>query len=549
MLRFLIGSGADVNASEKPRELPRIDFPESMEGLDLDPEVSAMLRSASEMTAGFVPDAPPMAVAVAKNISLEKLDVMLEAGMDPGARSGHGYTMAITAAFADRMGLIRHLLQIGVGVEGETSYGESILGVLSSRGHFAELRELLEQGLDPAPLRWTPLLHAVAFGSPEEVAGLVEAGADLEAADRYGRTAFLMAVHRGDTAKAAFLLSKGAGRHATGHCGWAATHYAASRNDTKMLGWLLDQGFDPGAEDSLGNTPLGIAAGHRAADAFRLLLDACGNWEATPAERKAVTEAAADPRIVRLLLERGVQLREFEAEAIRDLIGLGTAEELSASEEEYLAGRFPRFGTANPERMAEPFWEAMVRCGWSGFRAADRFGDSSFGREEPVWSHDRFGMSTTPLPDGRFIQIAGEHEDHYDPDFCIYNDVVIHDGKGGIEILGYPEEVFPPTDFHSATFVAPWIYIIGNLGYPEARRGDHTPVYRFHVETGRIEAVATSGECPGWIHSHEAVPEEGGSILISGGKVIRFSEDGSQTIEDQNEIFRLNPASGAWTRL
>jgi hypothetical protein len=158
-------------------------------------------------------------------------------------------------------------------------------------------------------------------------------------------------------------------------------------------------------------------------------------------------------------------------------------------------------------------------------------------------------MSLTPLPDGRFIQIAGEHEDHYDPDFCIYNDVFIHDGKGGFEILGYPKEVFPCTDFHTATLVGEWIYIIGNLGYPDERRPGQTPVYRFHVASGVIEAVATSGEAPGWIYEHEAVLEESGQIRISGGKAVTANEDGSQSIGGLQGRYRLDPTSGVWKRI
>ena len=57
------------------------------------------------------------------------------------------------------------------------------------------------------------------------------------------------------------------------------------------------------------------------------------------------------------------------------------------------------------------------------------------------------GQSQTELPDGRLICVAGEHEDSYDPDFHIYNDVVVFDPSGEYEIYGYPQNVFPPTDF------------------------------------------------------------------------------------------------------
>jgi hypothetical protein len=257
----------------------------------------------------------------------------------------------------------------------------------------------------------------------------------------------------------------------------------------------------------------------------------------------------SDPALVRAILERGASLSEFSEEAIRNFIGLGNEEHLVASKAEYMAGRFPRFGTANPERMDQPFWKAMVRCGWSGYQGAATFEDSSCEREDPVWSHNRFGMSTTPLPDGRFVQIAGEHEDHYDPDFCIYNDVFIHDGRGTFEILGYPKEVFPQTDFHSATLVGEKIYIIGNLGYLHERKSGHTPVFALHVDSGEIETVPTSGECPGWIHSHEAILEEAGTILVTGGKVWTTASDGEQTLEKQGERYRLDLAKGEWRKL
>jgi len=158
-------------------------------------------------------------------------------------------------------------------------------------------------------------------------------------------------------------------------------------------------------------------------------------------------------------------------------------------------------------------------------------------------------MSLTPLPDGRWVQIAGEHEDHYDPDFCIYNDVIIHHGKGGFEILGYPEEVFPPTDFHSTTLVGEWIYLIGNLGYPATREafGYQTPVFRFHTGSGKIERVATSGESPGWIHSHQAKLDHG-SIRVFQGKVLTVDGDGETDITGLRGSFALDLATGIWTK-
>ena len=110
----------------------------------------------------------------------------------------------------------------------------------------------------------------------------------------------------------------------------------------------------------------------------------------------------------------------------------------------------------------------------------------------------------TTARDGRILLIAGEHEDYYDPDFYIYNDVVVRHPDGRIDIFGYPRDVFPPTDFHTATLVGNDIVIIGSLGYLEERKPATTPVTVLDLETFTISKVVTSGPAPGWIHYHEA---------------------------------------------
>ena len=176
-----------------------------------------------------------------------------------------------------------------------------------------------------------------------------------------------------------------------------------------------------------------------------------------------------------------------------------------------------RFGTANPQRMENTFWQAMVRTKSQAYNARLLFeGRNAFELDEPVWCYHRFGRTVTWLPDGRVVLIAGEHEDGYDPDFLIYNDVVVITPETeAIEIYGYPRSVFPPTDFHSATFVPSTaqrvpdaIYIIGNVGYTEDRRADVTPVYRLELDTMAIHAVRTTGEGPGWVREHTAWLED-----------------------------------------
>ena len=515
VLRFLLDHGADVNAVSH---------------------------------ATFEEDKPLIALAVSHPpASCEKIRLLIEHGADINYRSPHGYTLLIWAAYSGREDVVDLLLSAGAPIDGESTYRESALSVLSHTGRFRSIAKVLARGADPAPLQWTPLMQAVALGSVQEMITLIDEGADLEATDHWERTPFLLGIHSGDTEKVALLLARGAKRGVTGRCGKPPMHYPIDHDDTRMLQWLIDQGFDFNQEDQFGHSPLMEAAEKSAPECFKLLVANGADWIAGDED---IISRVEHPEIVDMLYERGEDLGKLEDTVLRDFIGLGTAPDLPVSEQDYQEGRFRRFGKANPERMAVPFWNAMVRCGWSGYQAAKQFGDDSYGRNNPVWSHDRFGMSLTKLPDGRFIQIAGEHEDHYDPDFCIYNDVFIHDGKGGIEILGYPEEVFPPTDFHSATLIPPWIYIIGNLGYVHTRdtSGRETPVFRLHIETGEIERVATHGTAPGWIHRHRAQVEDGW-IRITGGRIFGLTQEGKGELRDNDASYGLDLAAMVWRRL
>ena len=188
-----------------------------------------------------------------------------------------------------------------------------------------------------------------------------------------------------------------------------------------------------------------------------------------------------------------------------------------ATPEAYRVAPTACWGDHNPELMDQPFWQAMIRSGITAYAGAQLAGGT---RDNcPVWCAQRFGQSLTLLPDGRAIQIGGEHEDSYDPDFCIYNDVFVHHPDGRIEIFCYPEDIFPPTDFHTATLIGDSIYIIGGLGYQGSRRFGETPVYQLDTNTLQIRRIETTGETPGWISRHRAVLTSRYEIQVWAGKI------------------------------
>ena len=167
------------------------------------------------------------------------------------------------------------------------------------------------------------------------------------------------------------------------------------------------------------------------------------------------------------------------------------------------------------------------------------------GKYTPIWCAQRFGQSITFLPDGRIVQVTGEHEDGYDPDFCIYNDVFVHAPKGDVAIYGYPESVFPPTDFHTATLIGDNIYLIGSLGYPGTRQYGKTLVYRLDTTTLQIERVETSGNEPGWIYKHRAISSTPHEIRIFGGEILSSADD-REAHSNNSKAFILDIERRVW---
>lgn len=294
-------------------------------------------------------------------------------------------------------------------------------------------------------------------------------------------------------------------------------------------------------------------------------------------------EAANDTAMENLALELTDAQRTWLLDLAHAANRIDDAEIAAAiTEDDYHAQKSPRFGVHNPERMDVDFWTFMVRRSWNAWSARMQFDRAcqeymeqlgrrtlpppdefdalsdaeqdellaqqpTYDKGGPVWSFSRFGMSHTRLPDGREIWIAGEHEDWYDPDFYIYNDVIVIHPDLSLDIYGYPRSVFRPTDHHSASLVGDHIYIIGCLGYHGTRQPGVTPVYRLDCRSFQIEPVETHGDNPGWIFQHKAEYHASeNAIKVTGGKIFLRWEGKRQTKQNR-KVHWLNLATGRWS--
>jgi hypothetical protein len=217
------------------------------------------------------------------------------------------------------------------------------------------------------------------------------------------------------------------------------------------------------------------------------------------------------------------------------------------TQDEFLQQRTAIRGQGNPQSMRVPLWEELIRSGESACTAASRYGHEHYD-DPPGWCFHRFGMTRTRLHDGRIICIGGEHEDYYDPDFFIYNDVIVIQADGTLDIFGYSTNALLPTDFHTATLIGEAIYVVGGLGYQGQRAGAFTPVYRLDIASMRIENLTSENPSPGWIWGHRAhLAPDGVSIRVAGGKVLTLDPAGKESIQKNRAVFSFNTVQKIWS--
>jgi hypothetical protein len=146
------------------------------------------------------------------------------------------------------------------------------------------------------------------------------------------------------------------------------------------------------------------------------------------------------------------------------------------------------------------------------------------------------------------LLIGGEHEDTYDPDFFIYNDVIVEHPSGERDVYGYPYDAFGPTDFHGAALVDDRVFIIGGLSYVDRREPGVTLVYTLDIESLAITPVRTGGQPPGWIYEHTVERSADGQRLVLRGGTIFDRVDGREHHVANEDEWSLDLRDLRWSQ-
>ena len=147
-----------------------------------------------------------------------------------------------------------------------------------AKGNLDEVRAFLKA--DPASAnkgahpKLPPLLQAVMRNKSEIALALIQAGADVNAADSSGRSALHLAVERGNPGTIAALMAAKANPNVRDQTGWTPLHHAGAKNQIDCIRALLAGGADPMTLSERGGTPLHEAAASGSVETIQVLLDA-----------------------------------------------------------------------------------------------------------------------------------------------------------------------------------------------------------------------------------------------------------------------------------
>ncbi len=290
-LTFVVGLGSA--AAQDTAE----DFYKSIRNNDL-ARLGALLKTADVDTRDKR-GATPLMLAAAFG-SLDAMMLLLEAGANVNAKNNFDATALLWCA--GDLAKVRLLVEKGADVKARSKLGRTALLIAAAHdGNSQTVKLLIEKGADvstPDKFQFTPLSVAAEANDAASVRLLVQAGADVnarvDALDHFGDTPLLYAAGHGNVETIKLFLAKGADVNAVG-----AAKVGKVKNGPLGLGSF---------------TPLLFATAYGGSDAVKLLLDAGAKVNVqdvrgmTPLMLAIATDQA-DPRVIRLLLEKGADVK------------------------------------------------------------------------------------------------------------------------------------------------------------------------------------------------------------------------------------------------
>ena len=233
---------------------------------------------------------------------LMKIKLLVEHGAKINVVTADGSTpLMIAANVRSAAPLVRYLVASGADLNATNKRGLGAVMLAAEQGAFENLKILLDAGADGAAK--TSNRPATSSPGSSAVAGPVQ---EFTRRRVGGGTALMNAARAGCEPCVRALLEHGADARARTDAGLTALHGASFQGSPALLKLLLDAGASVDAADDRGLTPLMMAVNSRtkSTEAVRILLDRGADTEAKDASGRSVAEWAtigASRGILRML--------------------------------------------------------------------------------------------------------------------------------------------------------------------------------------------------------------------------------------------------------
>jgi len=118
------------------------------------------------------------------------------------------------------------------------------------------------------------LEKAISVGTTSEVEAAINAGADANYSDKYGRTVLMYAAFRGDCYFMALLLERGARINDVDFGGMSALIFAVKQGNAEAVDYLLHKGANVNLRDNFNESALMIARSKKLTEIENILISA-----------------------------------------------------------------------------------------------------------------------------------------------------------------------------------------------------------------------------------------------------------------------------------
>jgi ankyrin repeat protein len=244
-----------------------------LEGRSSAPAESVSAKASPNLAEVFLDDplGPDLREA-AKRGDVVALNKLLNQAVPADARDDEGTTALHWAALQGHLAATEALLEGGAEVDGRDSRGFTPLMFASwmwpgTEENLQEVESLIAQGVTRlASQEDADLLTTLGVEQEAVAALLLDNGADIQAANRDGETALLLAADRGLGNMVRLLLDRGADPNLSDRSGDTPLIRAIRMDNMPEAEALLDRGADPSLENHQGETGFSLAlhGGHYA---------------------------------------------------------------------------------------------------------------------------------------------------------------------------------------------------------------------------------------------------------------------------------------------